>query len=105
MDQPDYKHWHWDKRVPIAFLFGLILQSGAVFYWASTVDNQIAANRESIQKLETRVDARDAQLSQQSTSIAVLVEQVTTLSRGIDRLQNEATQTNQLLREYLGANR
>jgi len=34
--------WHLDKRIPIAFMLTLLLQTGSMFYWGGEVENRVA---------------------------------------------------------------
>lgn len=42
--------WHLDKRVPIALLLAMLIQTGGAFWWAATIS-------ERINNLEKRADA------------------------------------------------
>ena len=38
----NYEHsWHLDRKVPIAFLIALIIQTGALVWWAATTESRI----------------------------------------------------------------
>ena len=38
-DQP----WHFDKRIPIALIGAIFVQTGAAFWWASSINERVAA--------------------------------------------------------------
>lgn len=54
--------WHLDKRVPIAFILTMMLQTAAIVWWASGLDAQQAALFNRVEKLETRNDKITDQL-------------------------------------------
>ena len=35
--------WHLDKRVPIAFIIALAIQTGAIVWWAATLSTRLDA--------------------------------------------------------------
>jgi len=35
------EHWHLDKRVPIAMIFAIIIQTGGAFWWAANISNRV----------------------------------------------------------------
>lgn len=38
------KEWHLDKRVPIALIMALVLQTTSIIWWAANLDNRVAQN-------------------------------------------------------------
>lgn len=60
------KHWHLDKRVPLALIVTLVLQSGAFIWWAAKADSRLeylervtntsAPQVERIIRLESKMD-------------------------------------------------
>lgn len=48
--------WHLDKRVPIALIVTLVLQSAAIVWWASGVEARVNANT---RELEEQSDTRE----------------------------------------------
>jgi hypothetical protein len=45
--------WHLDKRVPIALIFALLVQTGGIFWWGGGLDKQVAEQERRITKLES----------------------------------------------------
>jgi hypothetical protein len=70
----DDKHWHLDKRVPLALIFAILVQTGAALWWAAGVNARVeqlerqvigsAPHVERIVRLETKMDAIFAQLAE-----------------------------------------
>lgn len=60
--------WHLDKRVPIALLLAILVQTGGGFWWAATTS-------ERINSLEKRADAVAPQ-SERLTRVEVKLEGV-----------------------------
>lgn len=49
-ERQDLTPWHLDKRVPIALIATLAIQTGAVLWWAAKVDAKVDQNAQSITK-------------------------------------------------------
>lgn len=66
-DPNDPEHWHLDRRVPIALIITILIQSGSALWWAAgvsakvdTLERQAMTNSnqvERIVRLETKMDA------------------------------------------------
>lgn len=70
--------WHLDKRVPIALIVTIIIQSMAAVWWAAT--------------MQSRMEALERMLSSQAGTESRLVrlEQVTTIqTRTMERIENK----------------
>lgn len=70
--------WHLDKRVPIALIITIIMQSMAAVWWAAT--------------MQSRMEALEKMLSSQASTESRLVrlEQVTTMqTRTMERIENK----------------
>lgn len=67
MSESSEKRWHLDKRIPIALIITLALQTAAGIWWASSLSERVntlerdsaksAPNVERIVRLETRIEA------------------------------------------------
>ena len=61
-------HWHLDKRVPIAIIISLSVQSAAIIWWAATMEARVNA-------IEAAMLA-GADTSERLTRIEVILERV-----------------------------
>lgn len=39
IDEP----WHFDKRIPLAMIGAIFIQTGAAFWWASSINERVSA--------------------------------------------------------------
>jgi hypothetical protein len=62
------RRWHLDKRVPIALIVTIILQTGGIIWWAASANERLAT-------LERRADATAPQ-SDRLTRVEVKLEVV-----------------------------
>jgi len=70
------KHWHLDKRVPLALILVIALQTFGVGWWASSTDSRVSV-------LEKRMDAAAPQ-ADRLTRVEVKIE---TVQAGIEEIK------------------
>lgn len=97
------EQWHLDKRVPIALIFTLFIQSAAAIWWAASINERMSANEANITTIKADQSAANKELESQRTQVAVLVEQLGNTNNNLERLQSEVRDTNILLREFITA--
>lgn len=95
------EQWHLDKRVPIALIFTLFVQSAAAIWWAASINERMAMNEASITAVKADQATAGRELDTQRTQVAVLVEQLGNTNKSLERLQTEVRDTNSLLRELI----
>lgn len=72
-DDPATKEWHLDKRVPLALIVTIVLQTIVFGYWAGQTSNSVAtlqdqvrvlsSYQERLTRVETRVDSANDMLA------------------------------------------
>ena len=95
------EQWHLDKRVPIALILAILIQSGSAIWWASTMS-------ERMNQVERRLDSGNgrngnlvARVGQQGEQIAVLSAELRATNAQLERLYKQGEQTQVLLRSFL----
>lgn len=81
MTRDDDRHWHLDKRVPIALIFTIIVQTAGLVWWASSLT-------ERVNTLERRADASAPQaerITRLEVNIEVVKEGIVEIKRLIRR--------------------
>jgi hypothetical protein len=76
-NDPAATSWHFDKRIPLALIATIILQTGAAIWWASAVNSYIDADKVTTTALNERVQAveRDnGAVANRITRLEVLLE-------------------------------
>ena len=56
MGEENNGHWILDKRVPVALIFALALQTVAIIWWAATMENRVNALEKSVSRVEPHAD-------------------------------------------------
>lgn len=51
----DDRTWHVDKRIPLALILVIVIQTGGAFWWASGVQSAIENAKENRDRLELRL--------------------------------------------------
>ena len=98
------EQWHLDKRVPLALIVTIAVQTAGAIWWASNMTERMDQIERRMENAAIRSQNVDNLVAQQATQIAVLVERIEAQNRNVDRLSQEVAATNDLLREYLRNN-
>ncbi len=53
------EHWHLDKRVPVALIMALLMQTGLGVWWAATLDAENRHLTVRVDRLESSVSKND----------------------------------------------
>lgn len=72
MAQVAREPWHLDKRVPIALILTLVLQSGGLIWWAAQMSSEVAAQGRRVAVLENHRDQMSSLVQDVRTQIAVM---------------------------------
>lgn len=92
--------WHLDKRVPIAFIFAIFLQTATAGWFVASIDGRIAQNTKDIELMrvergqaESRVRSLEDKIAAQSETLARMEERfiavIDLLNRIESRLENK----------------
>lgn len=73
--------WHVDKKIPLALIIAILVQTGTAFWWASSVSEKVE-NLELWQKESKNV----------STDIAVIKSQISDLRDILRRIESRVAQ-------------
>ena len=80
------QQWHLDKRVPIALILAIAIQSGGAIWWASSIQGRVAGNETSISRIDRVVEAQRDASQVQAIQLGRIEEQITGLRGDISRL-------------------
>jgi len=98
----DETSWHLDKKVPIAFIFTIILQTAGVSYFISGLSFEVseAINHNTTQ--DNRLDALTTTTQSQAVLTATVTQQIAGLKDTLEQVREDQKETNSLLRQSLG---
>lgn len=71
------KRWHLDKRIPVAFLVAILIQTGTAFWWAATISERI----NNLEKRAEMVAPQGDRLTRVEVNLETLKEGVNEIKR------------------------
>lgn len=81
-DRQYQREWHLDKKVPIAMIMAILLQTGTFFWFASRLDHRV----EVLERSESRAIVTAPAQADRITRLEVRVENVQEIVTEIKRL-------------------
>lgn len=88
-----------DKRIPLALLLALGVQTATVVWWASNASATLATYGSELSQHESRLGAIENSQSVQAVNNAVLTQQLVSLREDLQEVKNSQAETNRLLRD------
>ncbi len=76
-------HWHLDRRVPVALIATLVLQTIGVVWWAATISARVDAIERRLFEMQG-FSARLARLEERQLAVGDRLERIEALQRRID---------------------
>jgi hypothetical protein len=80
------ENWHLDRRVPIALILSLVIQTSAIIWWASSINERVATNSQKVAILDTRTENMRGVAQEQAVQLGRIEEQIGGLRSDIGRL-------------------
>ena len=71
----DEKHWHLDRRVPIAVIVTLLLQSAAALVWAGSAAERLSVLETRAARIDEMVE-RTARLEERAKGVTAALERI-----------------------------
>jgi Tfp pilus assembly protein PilO len=90
--EPKVEHWSLDKRVPIALIFAIALQTTGVVWYVATLTSRIGVNEVNISRVERDVLATRVSAQNQAVQLGRIEEQITGLREDIRGLLRQLEQ-------------
>lgn len=91
--------WHLDKRVPIALIVTLVLQTAGAVWWISGIVHRLDAATETNVKQDVRLTAAETTINGAAVSSATTTAQLHALAEDVTELKTGQVETNRLLRD------
>lgn len=83
--------WHLDRRVPIALIVTLALQTALGVWWASQVTSDVQQTRERVARLEMHEAEDRKEAKETNGAIYEIKAQIAELLRSVQRVENSLT--------------
>lgn len=88
------ERWHADKRVPIALIFAIFMQSGAVIWWAADMSRKVN------QIIDTQAEDR-VRISRNSSNVAALSRSEAAMDQRLVNIESSQVRIENSLSEIL----
>ena len=86
MPGPDGQ-WHLDKRVPMALIFAIGIQTAGVAWFLAGLDGAVARNIDDIAKIETRQTAEASKINMVNNRLIRVEEQNAAIKAALQRIE------------------
>lgn len=100
-DVPDEYRWKIDRHIPIAFLVGLLLQTGGIVWWASAISQRVETAIADNVRQDAEIAATEASLATQEVASATTAAELRAVREGLAEVKAAIADQNVLLREIL----
>ena len=98
---PDESRWKLDRHIPIAFLIGLLLQTGGIVWWASALSEQVDQATTINASQDAEIGAIQAAQAARDVATATAAAELRAVRDSIGEIKSTLADQNQLLRQIL----
>jgi cell division protein FtsB len=81
--------WHLDRKVPIALILTILLQSGAAVWFAANLGNRVVVLERDVERQRVVNNLQESEIRAIETGAARLDEQLDNIANGINRLERQ----------------
>lgn len=81
--------WRLDKHIPLAFLFGILIQTGGAIWWASAVNNTLNDHDRRIVAVESFAKSAALESQRLSEALARLDERLLAQTRLLQDIKEQ----------------
>lgn len=93
--------WHLDRRVPLALIGTIVLQTSFGIWWAATLAGTVNNNAAHIQEMKTAISALEREVVSQGREDTSITRQLEATNASLDLLRQDVRVTNELLRQIM----
>ncbi len=79
----DDRHWHLDKRVPIALIITIVMQTIGIVWWAASLSERVATLESRFDGLATH-QARIVRLEEKQNAVYQRLDRIEVIQRRIE---------------------
>lgn len=84
------EHWHLSKSVPISFIVAILMQTGALIWFVASMDNAIEVNARDIVRHDTRIEAIEASVHENTVTLARIGESIEAIRSTLERMERNS---------------
>lgn len=91
--------WHLDKRIPLAMIGAILMQTAAFGFWIGQISNRLDAALETNRQQDVRIEEQRNAVNSQAISAATTAAKLDAVRESLIEMKVEQTETNRLLRD------
>lgn len=88
--------WHLSKSVPISFILAILLQTIALVWYVSNLDNNIKNNQRDLIRHETRIEALEKVVQEQAVTLGRMDENIKAIRDSVEKMADRDTENQEL---------
>ncbi len=100
-ETPDIGAWHLDKRVPLALIFAIVVQTATAVWFIGSLEHRVNSAIADNLRQDSRIGTMESTTNAQAVSTATLTAQLTALRESMAELKSSQAETNRLLRDLI----
>lgn len=90
--------WHLDKRIPLALLGAILLQTATFGFWVGQISNRLDFALETNQRQDVKLDAQETTVNTLTVGAATAAAQLSAVRESLAELKATQAETLRLLR-------
>ena len=100
-DPTEKQPWHVEKGISLPFVFVVLVQTSGIIAWGAVLDHRVGIMEDNITALKSQLQGAENDISSQSSSIAVIGNQITNIDRQLNRVEAQTENTYNLIRQFI----
>ena len=80
---PDDRHWHLDRRVPIALIITIVMQTVGIVWWAASLSERVTVLEQQFNGMTTH-QARIVRLEEKQNAVYQRLDRIEAIQRRIE---------------------
>lgn len=93
--------WHLDRKVPLALIVTIVLQTGLGVWWAASLTGEVSRALATNDTQDGRLRDLEAVTQTQQVAAATINAQIGAMRETLEQVRQDQRETNSLLRQYL----
>lgn len=93
--------WHLDRKVPLALIFTIAMQTGLGVWWAASLSSEVSRAMQVNDAQDDRLRDVEATSQAQQVVAATVSAQITAMRETLEQIRQDQRETSALLRQYL----
>lgn len=93
--------WHLDRKVPLALIVTILLQTGLGVWWAAGLTSRVDRAMQVNDDQDARLRVVETTTQAQQVAAATITAQIGAMRETLEMVRQDQRETNDLLRQYI----